>query len=170
MTEQAGPTKSEVVQQLRSGGEDALKRLRAMPAESFEVGRYENGWNARQILAHIASIEWTYPRLIDVARDGPPKPRPAEAPAAPATPSAPILSYNDRQVEKRADFTIEQLLDELETNRAATIAAVEAADESLFSVPVRSTGGAQGTLAEVLNYVAVLHVAQHVNDIAGPHK
>jgi len=50
MTEQAGPTKSEVVQQLRSGSEDALKRLRAMPAESFEAGRYENGWNAARSL------------------------------------------------------------------------------------------------------------------------
>ncbi len=151
---------------LREGGEEALQRLRAMPSEAFEQGRYENGWNARQILAHIASIEWTYPRLLEVARGGSePTPRPKTE--APAAPSAPIMSYNDRQVEKRADVTIEELLAEFEANRASTVAAVEAADEALFSVPVRSAGGAQGPLSSVLNYVAVLHVAQHVNDIAG---
>ena len=165
MTEQTSITKADLLERLQDGGADALKRLRAMPEDSFEGGRYENGWSARQILAHIASIEWTYPRLIDVARDGPPQPRPADASATPATPSAPILSYNDRQVEKREDYTVEQLLDELESNRAATIAAVETADEELFSRPVRSAGGATGTLAEVLNYVAVLHVAMHVEDI-----
>ena len=136
-----------------------------MPEDSFDGGRYENGWTARQILAHIASIEWTYPRLIDTARgeDAPKQGKPEVA--TPAAPAARILSYNDRQVEKRADYTITQLLDELQTNRDATIAAVEAADEELFSRPVRSAGGATGTLAEVLNYVAVRHVAMHVDDI-----
>jgi DinB family protein len=161
-------TKSDVLSALRKGGDDAVARLKAMPADSFEVGRYENGWNGRQILAHLASIEWTYPRLIDVARDGPPPAKPAAAPAVPSTPSAPILSYNDRQVEQRANATVDELLTEFETNRKTTIAAVESADEALFSQPVKSAGGARGTLAEVLNYVAVLHVAQHVQDITGP--
>lgn len=167
MPDQPAMTKADVLQKLREGGEDALKRLRAMPAEAFEAGRYENGWNAGQILAHIASIEWTYPRLIDVARGGDSPQRSDSAPATPAEPSERILSYNERQVEKRADYTIDQLLDELETNRAATIAAVEAAGEELFTRPVRSAGGATGTLAEVLDYVAVLHVAMHVDDITG---
>jgi DinB family protein len=161
-------TKSDVLSALRKGGDDAVTRLRALPADAFEAGRYENGWNGRQILAHLASIEWTYPRLIDVARDGPPPPKPAAAPTARSTPSAPILSYNDRQVEQRANATVDELLTEFETNRKTTIEAVESADEALFSQPVKSAGGARGTLAEVLNYVAVLHVAQHVQDITGP--
>jgi DinB superfamily len=167
MTQQTAPTKAEIVEKLRAGGEDALTRLRSIPAQAFEEGRYENGWNARQILAHIASIEWTYPRLLELARSGP-APRPArEEGTTPAAPSGPILSYNDRQVEKRADASVDALLDEFEKNRAATVAAIEATEESLFSVPVKSAGGVQGSLAEVLNYVAVMHVAQHVNDIAG---
>ena len=161
-------TKSDVLAALRTGGAAAVARLKAMPADSFEAGRYENGWNGRQILAHLASIEWTYPRLIDVARDGPPPAKPAAAPAVPSTPSAPILSYNDRQVEQRANATVDELLTEFEANRKTTITAVESADEALFSQPVKSAGGARGTLAEVLNYVAVLHVAQHVQDITGP--
>jgi hypothetical protein len=59
------------------------------------------------------------------------------------------------------------LLTEFETNRAATIAAVEAAGEELMNVTIRSAGGVTGPLAGVINAVAVLHVIAHTNDIAG---
>ncbi len=61
-------TKAELVARLRSSAARAVERLRALPPATLEQGRYEGGWNGRQILAHIASIEWTYPRLLDVAR------------------------------------------------------------------------------------------------------
>jgi hypothetical protein len=177
MTTQPMTTKADLLHALRDNGSTALDRLRALPPEEFETGRYESGWNGRQILAHIASIEWTYPRLIDVAREasGLPVEKPAAAPKpAPKPGELPtrtaqggILSYNDRQVEKRADMSVAELLDEFETNRAATIAAVEAADESLFGVEIRSAGGVTGPLSGVINAVAVLHVAAHVGDICG---
>ena len=78
-----------------------------------------------------------------------------------------ILSYNDRQVEKRKDVPVADLLAEFNENRAATIAAVEAADEALFDQRVRSAGGADGTLADVLDFVAVQHVLVHLRDITG---
>jgi len=171
MTQKTAPTKAELLALLRDGGAQALAKLRGLDAATFEQGRYENGWNGRQILAHLASIEWTYQRLIDLAREvqaggvAAKQPAPASAPAAAGTPQ--IMNYNERQVEKRAGASVAELLAELEENRNSTIAAVETAGESLFNVPIRSAGGAQGPLASVLNYVAVLHVAQHVNDIAG---
>ena len=76
-----------------------------------------------------------------------------------------IGSYNDRTVERYKDFTVPQLIEDFKTNRANTIAAVEAADEELFAAPVRSAGGLEGPLGTVMNYVAVLHVEGHVNDI-----
>ena len=81
-------SKAELLDKLRTSGDQVVSKLRGLPPESFEQGRYESGWNGRQILAHIASIEWTYPRLIDVAREAQ-SPKPAEAPkeasAEPAT-------------------------------------------------------------------------------------
>jgi len=143
-----------------------------MPAESFEQGRYESGWNGRQILAHIASIEWTYPRLIDIAREAQ-SPKPAEAPkeAAPEPAARParggINDYNERQVEKRAQMSVAELIDEFEQNRATTIAAFEQAGESLLSQPIRSAGGVTGPLADVVSMIAIAHVDQHARDIAG---
>ena len=170
-------TKAELLEELRASAREAVEKLGALPTEEFERGRYESGWNGRQILAHAAAIEWTYPRLIDIAKGGIPpsggatevrRTEPDEASKAPTrTAAGGIDSYNERQVAKRADATVDQLLEEFKTNRAATIAAVEAADEELFGREIRSAGGITGVLADVIHAVAVVHVRGHVNDIVG---
>jgi uncharacterized protein (TIGR03083 family) len=158
------PSKAELLAALRSSRDEVLALVRGLPPERLEEGRYENGWNGRQILAHIASIEWTYPRLIDIAR----------TPPAPADQSLPTRTmkggndaYNDRQVAKRASLSVAELLAEFEANRTATIRAVEAAPDGLFAVPIRSAGGVVGPLATVFHQVAVAHVLGHAKDIAG---
>ncbi len=180
MTEQPIPSKTELLEALRSSEQEVLQRLRALPAEEFEQGRYEGGWNGRQILAHVAAIEWTYPRLLDLARQAAapsePTEKPAEtAPAESKKASSPpsremrggVEDYNTRQVEKRAGASVEELLAEFEKNRAATIAAVEGAEEELLTTPIRSAGGVPGALASVIQVLAVAHVRAHVNDIVG---
>lgn len=180
------PKKQELIDALRENGAHAVERLRAAPESAFEQGRYENGWNGRQILAHIASIEWTYRKLIDIAKQTPPSDGstpPASAPATSgdvrrtsveesagvrtASAQGGILSYNDRQVEKRAGASITELIDEFEANRAGTIAAVEAADDALLQTSIRSAGGITGELAGVLQAVSIGHVSMHVADITG---
>ena len=166
MNEQPVPSKAEIVDLLRSSGEDAIRRLRAIPAERFEQGRYENGWNGRQILAHVAAIEWTYPRLLDI-----PKQAQAETAGSGSPPTASINrgmdAYNHRQVERRANAGIDDLITEFETNRKATIAAFEAAPDEVFAQPIRSAGGSTGRLGEVVREVAVQHMLGHVGDIEG---
>jgi DinB superfamily len=165
-------SKAELLDKLRTSGDQVVSKLRGLRPEDFEQGRYESGWNGRQILAHIASIEWSYPRLIDVAREAQ-SPKPAEAPkeasAEPASRPARggIDDYNARQVEKRAQMSVPELIDEFERNRATTIAAFEQADEALLNQPIRSAGGITGPLADVVSMIAIAHVDQHARDIAG---
>lgn len=172
MTQQKPLSKAELLDKLRDSGRTAVERLRSLPAAEFETGRYESGWNGRQILAHVASIEWSYPRLIDIAREAQ-SPKPAEAAKSPSNdpPTRPasggINDYNERQVEKRANASVEELIAEFEANRATTIAAIEAADEGLFSTTIRSAGGITGPLADVINMIAVMHVGGHLDDIVG---
>ncbi len=193
--ERATPPKAELIEKLRATGADLVARVRGMDVAALEAGRYENGWNARQILAHVASIEWTYPRLIEMAQaaggaDASAGAAPSGATAAVEAPNAaasseepagvsgsgsianaattPVVnSYNDRQVEKRAQASVEELLAEFEKNRAATIAAVEDTDDALLSTPITSSGGARGPLAGVMQFVAVEHVRGHLRDITG---
>lgn len=167
MTEDRSLSRAQLLAALRASGEEVTRIVRVLPPERLEEGRYESGWNGREILAHLASIEWTYPRLIDIAREAPP----ASAPAAGAPPTREMRggndAYNERQVARRAHLSPAELLAEFERNRAATIAAVEAADEALFARPIRSAGGVTGTLARVFYQVAVEHVLGHARDIAG---
>ena len=158
------PSKSELLAALRSSRDEVVTLVRSLPPERLEEGRYEGGWNGRQILAHIASIEWSYPRLIEIARTPPP---PAEEAPPTRAPAGSNEGYNDRQVAKRAHLTVGELLDEFERNRAATIRAVEAADEALFARRIRSAFGVVGPLALVFHQIAVAHVLGHARDIAG---
>ena len=164
MSEEHVPSKAELLGALRASRDEVVRVVRALPPDRFEEGRYENGWNGRQILAHIASIEWTYPRLIDIAR--------APAPAADEAPPTRTMqggndAYNARQISRRAHLSVADLLGEFEKNRATTIQAVEAAEEPVFSRRIRSAGGVVGPLAAVFYQVAVLHVLGHARDIAG---
>lgn len=173
MQQKVPTTKQQLLEALRASREEVLASLRAIAPVDFEQGRYESGWNGRQILAHVASVEWTYPRLIEMAKGEPPAPRPDDRPAPsqqvayqPAQGSVPVNDYNERQVAKRADTSVADLLAEFERNREATIAAVEAAPEELFAKPVRSAGGMFGPLASALWGIAVEHVRGHLRDIA----
>jgi len=167
MTRSDCPTKPELLTALRASRDEVLAIVRGQPPEALERGRYEGGWNGRQILAHIASIEWTYPRLLDVARE-------AGAPASTAESGTPTRSmrggndaYNERQVAKRAHLSVAELLEEFERNRAATIRAVEAADDALFAREIRSAGGVTGPLGLVFHLVAVEHTLGHARDLRG---
>lgn len=173
MPDERAPSRAELLEALRTSRDEVLALVRALPPERLAEGRYEAGWNGRQILGHIASIEWTYPRLLDVAREAPA----VEAAAGPGAPEGELATrtmrggndaYNERQVAKRAHLTVAELLVEFERNRAATIRAVEAVDEALLARRIRSAGGIVGPLATVLYQVAVAHVLGHAHDIAGP--
>lgn len=170
MTDEGAPSKAALVEALRTSRDLVIATVRGLGPEQLEEGRYEGGWNGRQILAHLASIEWTYPRLIDVARATAATP-PAEGAGADEPPTRTMRggndAYNERQVAKRADVPVAGLLAEFERNRAATIAAVEAMDEALLQRRIRSAGGVTGALALVLRRVAVDHVVGHARDIAG---
>ena len=168
MTGKTFPTRAELLTALRASRDEVVAIVKGRPPEALERGCYEGGWNGRQILAHLASIEWTYPRLIDIARAAG-----APAPAAAAEPPTRAMrggndAYNERQVAKRAHLSAAELLEEFERNRAATIRAVEATDEALFAREIRSAGGVTGPLALVFHRVAVEHVLGHARDIGGP--
>ena len=160
------PTRDELIAGLRESGENFTSLVAALPAASFEEGRYENGWNARQILAHVAAIEWTYPRLLELPLQ--PALAGASEPATRQTEGG-IDAYNARQVTKREGVPVSELLAEFRRNRDATIAAVAAADQALLVLPITSAGGRTGPLGLVFEQVAVGHFVEHGRDIAGEH-
>src|SRR4051794_18571330 len=106
MTGKDFPTKAELLAALRASRDEVVALVRGLAPEALERGCYEGGWNGRQILAHLASIEWTYPRLLDIAREAGATPPAAEA----ETPTRGMRggndAYNERQVAKRAHLSV----------------------------------------------------------------
>ena len=154
--------RADVVAALEADAAAVAETVSGLPDRRWNAGVYENGWTARQLLAHIAAIEWTYPKLIEQARDSA-----ASGAGESSGGGFDMDAYNRRQVEKRADAPVADLLDEFSSNRAATIAALREAEDELLAQPTRSAGGVQGTLLQVFASVAVDHVREHLADLRG---
>ena len=153
-------TRTELLAALRDDAARLPDVAASISEADLERGVYENGWSARQLLAHIAAIEWTYPRLIEQAQI------PAEPRSAGSSGRFDMDAYNQKQVANRSSATIADLLAEFARNREATIDAVANADAALLEQPTRSAGGVEGTLLEVLVGVTVEHVRGHIEDLA----
>lgn len=147
----------QLVAALRESGVAALAAMAAVPAAGLEAPGYENGWSVRQIMAHVASMEFTYRRLPDLARGS----NDAEGTSGGRFD---MDGYNARQVARRAGATPAELMEEFTNGRAALIADVEALDDALLATPVRSAGGISGSLAQVIAGTAVEHAREHADD------
>ena len=157
-------TREELLAALREDAGRLPEVVGAIGEGDLERGVYENGWSARELLAHLAAIEWTYPRLIERAA----APGGSDGSSDSSSGGAfDMDAYNARQVAKRAEAGIGELLEEFGRNREATIEAVANADAALLDRATRSAGGVEGTLLEVLIGVTVGHVREHMADLAG---
>src|SRR5437899_12983226 len=121
--------KEQLLDNMRASGRELVAAVREVPAERWPEGCYEEGWTAKDILAHLASIEWTFPKILLLAEQPAPEARDGEKAFRDG-----LGGYNQRQVAKRADATVEELVEEFERNRAATVAAVAQADDALLRV------------------------------------
>ena len=151
-------TREQLLAALRADAARLPEVVGAIGEAQLERGVYENGWSARQLLAHLAAIEWTYPRLIERAQA-------AQSGEAGGGGTFDMDAYNERQVSKRAEAGIAELLEEFGRNRAATIEAAAGAENALLAQRTRSAGGVEGTLLEVLIGVTVGHVREHIKDL-----
>src|SRR5436309_2472949 len=56
-------TKAELLASLEASRDEVVTGIDGL---DLSTGVYEGGWNGRQLLAHIASMEWTYPRILEL--------------------------------------------------------------------------------------------------------
>lgn len=150
---------------LRSDGDRVADVLAALPADALERGAYEQGWTVKDIAAHLASIEWTYPRLIQIAEAADQGAESSGGDASTRGSNPQMDDYNARQVAKRRETPLPQLIEEFRANRAALIDAVEGAPAELLEREIQSFGGVRGSLLQVMWSVAVEHVRTHLDDL-----
>jgi len=149
--------RDEVLGALRDSGDEVLAAMLSVPPGALDNGTYENGWNVHEVMAHVASMEFAYRRLPDLARRG-------DDAAAAGAGGVDFNAYNARQVLRRAGRAPAELAQEFIQGRAQLLIETGRLDPVLLQAHVRSAGGSSGTLAEVIVAVAAGHARQHAED------
>lgn len=167
-------SKADVLRQLRAGEQSVTEQLSAIAPERFEQGSFEQGWNARQTLAHVSSMEALYRgivtmlsgrRSVDEDTWGPPSGVPAPDPDEDDEEETVSFDVLFRTlIDEREGATPAALLSEFRQHRRALIRIVAETDETLLCRPLGPADAPDESLASTVCQ-HVLHVNAHVSQI-----
>ena len=146
--------KTEVVRAIRESQQEIERVALSLSESALGGGVYEAGWNAKQLLCHLAAGGGFAAFMIGFAR-------------APAPPPAGFDQdrWNAGEVRSREGKSLAELLDELRDNSERSIAAVEAAPDDLLAAHFRAPWGIEGSLADVIIESLRDHVGTHLSEL-----
>jgi uncharacterized protein (TIGR03083 family) len=150
--------KRDVINCLKNARDEVVSVAEGANEAGWSSGTYEDGWTARDVLAHLASTSGAANFILTLARAG----GGASGPA-----SFDGEAFNREQVAMRKDRSVDQLLDEIRANIERDIQAVESADEGLMQAHYAAPWGAEGTVAEVIINSVNGHLGGHIADLRG---
>lgn len=150
-------TKAEIVrtiEEFKSGMEECVS---SMPETAWSTGVYEGGWNARQILSHIASTSGVAGFILNMAQ--------ASAPAMPGGAAFNIDDFNRTQVDMRAGKSVDEVLSEIRSTLQRDADAVQAADEALINKPFKAPWDMEGPVGDLIISSFKEHLGMHLSDL-----
>jgi hypothetical protein len=151
-------TKEDLLKAIDAFCADVEQLVAGTPARKWETGVYENGWNARQVLCHIASTAGIAGFVITLAR--------TPVPAGPAGDAAfDNEAFNTQQVAARKDKPIENILNEIRDTMNRDRQVVEAAPDQLLASMFRAPWGTEGTVAGVIGASFKEHLGTHLAEL-----
>lgn len=142
---------------------EAIEQLASSASEgAWSSGVYENGWNAKQVLCHLAITAGVPSLLIGMAK----APRPA-ASAQPTPDDSTIDAANERMVESLMGLPVDAIVGQVHRNYERGLADLANAPDDLLSEPMRTPWGSEGTLGELLLVEDLRdHVMVHLRELA----
>ena len=140
--------REEVHSLLEASHKEILAAIDGLTPEQMAVPVFAD-WSVKDILAHIVS--WEEYTLLDLQRVAR-----GHMPALASFKQQDVDNFNALVMGLRRNFPLDQVMDELEANRQATIAALDALpDERL----------AQGQFARIWASITAGHDHEHAEDI-----
>jgi hypothetical protein len=153
-------TTKEDVREALQGFLSALEEIvEKLPPAEWERGVYENGWNAKQILAHMASTAGIAGFVLTLARTGPVVGR------REGDSDFDNDAFNAQQVTAREKKTVEALLNEIRDTLHRDGQVVTAAPDQLLASAYEAPWGEKGTVAYIIAESFNRHLGGHVNDL-----
>ncbi len=139
----------------------AEELVASTPASAWSRGAYDQGWNAKQLLCHLADSCNVGRFLIGLAKE--PRPRPAAGGGDAG--AFDIDKWNAQQVALREGKSIPELLTELQVNIGRETEAIEAQPDELIAAHTRAPWGAEGTLGDLIMGTISQHFQTHLSDL-----
>ncbi len=151
-------SKKDVVAGLGDIRDQIVAVAESIPAGSWAATVHENGWNARQLLYHIASTSGVASFVLTMSRV------PAQASAGGGEPFD-NDAFNRDQVALREGRSVSEALDEVRATIQRSIRDVEAASDDELGAHFTAQWGAEGTVAEVILNSLIGHLGVHVAEL-----
>ena len=151
------PTKKEdLIGAIRNARREVERLASSAPESAWLRQGYEQGWNAKQLLCHVAASSNVAGFLLAMARN----------PGASFGHGVDEDQFNAQQVALRESKTIAETVDEALGHLERDIDNVNAAPEELLAAHYRAPWGYEGPLADVMLDSLQDHLTMHVRDLA----
>jgi hypothetical protein len=140
------------------------EQARSVPADNWEtvIHNGEGGWNRRQMLAHIVTIDKRHAMRVRIGAGIPDASGVTDQSKLP-----PINDWNQEQVDLRAKAGIEDLLAEMRTNREDLIALLKSlTPEQRERVHIDRAGLPPISFAEWMPHIHE-HAVAHMHEVTG---
>ena len=111
------------------------------------------GWSAKDTLAHLATIEDRQRQQVRAALDG-----------TPWTPTDDINTYNERKVAERRNWPLDQVLEELEHEHHATLSLLDQIEEADLDRPFNHPRRGPMTIHQMFGHMPE-HTQMHTAEV-----
>jgi uncharacterized protein (TIGR03083 family) len=142
----------------REAFEGAHRELRltldAMTADDLQHESSNPGWSAKDLVAHLSSIDQRLRGQMQAAIDG-----------APWAPAEDVDTFNERMVAERRSWTEEQVRAELDRSRDETLSLFDSVKEGDLDRYIDHPRRGRQTILDLCTNAA-RHIQTHANEIA----
>jgi len=149
--------KGDVIGAIRDAQDEVERLVSSAPESAWSRPGYEQGWNAKQLLCHIASTSGVAGFLVSMAK----------APGAGGIGADfDVDAWNAQAVAARQDKPIAEVMEEVRGNCQRDIESIQDAPADLLAGHFRAPWGPEGSLADVIAGSIGEHLMMHVRDLA----
>ncbi len=150
-------SKTDIIEVIRNTQDEVEKLVSSAAESAWSKPAYKQGWNARQLLCHIASTSGTAGFLMGMAKGSGSGGMGADFD---------IDAFNAQQVAARQEKPVVEVLEEVRGNCQRDIESVQNAADGLLAQHFRAPWGVEGPLADVIVGSIEGHLMMHVRDLA----
>lgn len=162
-----GASRQDVIDTLNEVRADVERLVETTPEGAWTNGVYENGWNAKQLLGHLAAMSGVANFVMMMA----------DTPGGGTSGGGAfdIDQFNAQQTAMREGKTPSELLDEVRSNFTRDVGGVEKASDDLlfkhYRAPWDVEGNVvEGTVGDVIVESLKRHYRGHLDELAAAIK